>query len=543
MALAHPALLLSLAVAVVGGGDARKEVETVPILIEEPRKRAASKEESREIVSGQHVQVKKSWERPGVYAWGSNAGKVAAPDSNEPVIKTPRRIPYFDGQLLRDMKLDRDFGVAITEKGDLVQWGAAFDKNHTAPVVTLKGKDLTKLAISRDRIIALSSNGSVYSLPVAGADQFSREKPANSSWFPFWSEASPLTYRVLKPQNMGWGEKIINVKSGLEHSLFLTSKGRVYSAASSTESFPAKGQLGIAGLTWKTRPEGPFDQPHEIGALSGFKIKSIATGDFHSLVLDDGGRVFAFGDNSTGQLGFEPEPSVAYADIPLLLPVTKLYSGTNMLPKVTSIAAGGSNSFFTVDATKVQSRKGGDEVVPAWDLGRVVSETWACGEGIKGSLGTGKWTHISSAPTKIKALSGLNEYDEKANSVVPIRLSHLSVGSLHACAILDNATHVDASSRTSSNDTNFGADVMFWGFNEWYQLGTGKRSNLNTPTYLGPLDGVPTDADLIRKPESNRFQITPRKTVRLGEGGSGRTASVEQRVECGRNVSAVYSGT
>jgi hypothetical protein len=40
---------------------------------------------------------------------------------------------------------------------------------------------------------------------------------------------------------------------------------------------------------------------------------------------------------------------------------------------------------------------------------------------------------------------------------------------------------------------------------------------------------------------SSRLQITPRKTVCLGEGGSGRKTSVEQRVECGRYVTAIYS--
>jgi hypothetical protein len=204
-----------------------------------------------------------------------------------------------------------------------------------------------------------------------------------------------------------------------------------------------------------------------------------------------------------------------------------------MRPKVTSIAAGGLNSYFTVDATKIQGRNT-TEVVPAGELGRVTAETWACGEGIKGNLGNGKWTHISSAPTKIRALSDLNEYDEKTNRIIPIRLSGLSVGSSHACAIMDNATNLTASGDSSSSDTNYGNDILWWGWNEFYQCGTGRRSNVNTPTYIAPLDGGELG-------ESSRLQITPRKTVRLGEGGSGRKVSVEQRATCGRQVTAIFS--
>jgi len=507
--------------------------ETPELVFEKPRKRASSKEETRDLVSSQHTQVKKSWEQPGVYAWGSNVGRVVAPDSDEAVVKQPRRLSYFDGQLLRDLKLDRDFGAAITEKGDLVQWGNAFAQNITTPVTTLKGKDLVKIAISKDRIIALSSGGSIFSIPVAREDQVAGEKAANASWIPFWSQPASVSYRHLTPQ-LGWGEKVVDVKSGLEHCLLLTSKGRLFSAASSTESFPVKGQLGIPGLTWQTRPGGAFDQPHEITSLHGRIIKSIATGDFHSLVLDKEGQIFVFGDNSAGQLGSETLVDAPFLDTPTPLPVDKLYRGSNLRPRVTSIAAGGLNSYFTVDAIKVQGRDT-TEVVPARELGRVVVDTWACGEGIKGNLGNGRWTHISLTPTKIKALSDLNEYDEKTNSIVPIRLSSLSAGLGHACAILDNVTNVSASSQTSSSDTNFGADILWWGWNEFYQLGTGRRSNVNTPTYISPLGGEVGG--------TTRMQITPRRTVRLGEGGRGRSVSVEQRPVCGRQVTAIFSST
>ncbi|KAI1773310.1 RCC1/BLIP-II [Hypoxylon cercidicola] len=508
---------------------------------EKPRPLADSKEENRDLISSQHLQVKKSWENPGVYAWGSNSGRVAAPDSTDNVVKTPRRITYFDGKLLRDIKLDRDFGAAVTENGDLVQWGTAFSNANPMPAEILKGKDLVKIQISRDRIIALGKNGTVYSVPVAGSDQSTGKKTHQSSWFSFWSSPEAVNYRQLKPKDLGWGESVVDVASGLEHALLLTSKGRVFSAASSTSDFPSKGQLGIPGLTWATRPKGPYDEPHEITSLKGFNITKVAAGDYHSLALDSNGRVFVFGDNTSGQLGFEVEPQFPFVDGPIPLPFNKIYSGSNLQPSVTSVAAGGANSFFTVDAKRIAGMK--EETGSVRDLGRVTADTWACGSGIMGSLGTGKWTHISLGPSKIKSLSGLYEWDENTNSVVPIRLARLSAGSTHAAAVMDNVTSVDASDITSDNDTNWGADIVFWGGNEHYQLGTGKRNNISLPTYISPLDGGEGDAEKGRQGEQHRFQITPRTTVRLGPGGSGRKVSVEQRVECGRFVTAVYSGT
>jgi alpha-tubulin suppressor-like RCC1 family protein len=519
------------------GYPRRLFAEEVPapaeVKFETPRKKASSKEENRDLISSQHLQVKRSWENPGVYTWGSNSGRVVAPDSDEALVKTPRRIAYFDGKLIRDIRLDRNFGAAIAENGDLLQWGTAYSPTCRSPTPTLTGKNLTKLSISKDRIIALSSNGTVYSVSVSQADHESGPKGQESSWFPFWTGRSRISYRTLKPSNMAWGERVSDISSGLEHCLILTNKGRIFSAASGTEAFPAKGQLGIPGLTWTTRPPGSYDQPHEISTLKGFEIIKIATGDFHSLAVDKAGRVFAFGDNSYGQLGFDYNNESSTIDAPSLLPIDKLYKGTNMLPRVTNVAAGGVNSFFTVDATRIAGQ--GEE--DPRGLGRISADAWACGQGIWGALGNGRWTHIQGTPTKIKALSGLFEYDEIKKTVVPIRLSHLSVGATHASAIMNNITHVGATNRSSENDTNWGADVLWWGGNEYYQLGTGKRNNVSNPVYIAPLD-VEADKEKGRR-EEHRFQITPRKKIKI----SGRNVSVEQRIECGRGVTAVYSGT
>ncbi|MCJ1484733.1 hypothetical protein MMC06_004906 [Schaereria dolodes] len=526
------------------------------VKLEKSKKRKiVTKEDSRDTISSQHVQVKQSWENPGVYAWGSNSGRVVAPDSDETYIKTPRRIPFFDGILLRDIKLDREFGAAVTEKGDLLQWGTAYSEETTLPTPTLISKDIISISISRDRILALSSDGKVYSLPVSRDDQLNGPKPSESAWYlPFYSTPSPISYRTIKAPYLSYSERPCSLSSGLDHALLLTTTGRIFSFASSSTAYPTRGQLGIPGLTWTTRPPGAYDTPHEIPTLRNFTIRSIACGDYHSLACDADGLVFAFGDNSLGQLGFDYSADSPTIDAPSLVPLAKLYAGTSLVPRVTSISAGGVNSFFTIDAVPITSA---NETSPYSSssssssssatrsprpAGRITADTWACGQGIYGSLGTGRWTHMQGTPRKLQALSGLFEYDEATNGVVPIRLRRLSVGSTHAAATMDNVTHVGAHAGSGANDTNWGADVLWWGGNEHYQLGTGRRNNVAQPVYIAPLEGSAAaggqQGEGKRRGEEHRFQITPRKWVVVG----GRRVALEQRVECGRFVSAVYSG-
>ena len=500
------------------------------------KKTGASKEQIRDLISSQHLQVRRSWENPGVYAWGSNSGRVVAPDSQEAHIKTPRRIPFFDNMLLRDIKLDRNIGAAIDERGNLLQWGTGYSQESVQPTVTLKGKDLVSLVLSKDRILGLSSSGKVYSIPASAEDQQTGNKPSESGWIPFWSGTSRVSYRNIEPSNLAWRESVVKIAGGLEHVLLLTSAGRVFSAASASEAYPARGQLGVPGITWLTKPDGPYDQPHEITTLKGFDISKIACGDYHSLAADKDGRVFAFGDNSSGQLGFERSSESSLVDAPSLLPTQKLYAGTSQTPFVSGIFAGGSTSYMTIDATKVA--RPGATAEETRGVGRVTADTFSFGSGIFGSLGNSRWTHVQGTPTKIPALSSLFEYDEITQKTVPIRLAHFSVGATHAAAVMNNIAHVDADGSSSENETNWGRDIVLFGGNEFYQLGTGKRNNVNTPTYIQPLDQVAERK--VRGKEEHRFHITPRKTVRLADG---RKVSIEQKISCGRGCTAVYTST
>ncbi|KAF4126039.1 Alpha-tubulin suppressor [Geosmithia morbida] len=514
-------------------------------------------EDQRKLLSSQNLQVLRSWEHPGVYVWGSNVGRVVDPESEDKYVKQPRRLKFFDDKVLRDLKLTNTFGAAVTEKGDLVQWGLGFSKDDPRPVTTVKGKDLAKIDVSADRIIALARDGSVYAVPSSQDDLKSfalgETKAKRSSWS-LWG-SSPAVLRTLTPGGLGWGERVTDISSGLEHCLLLTSKGRVFSLASSSSDFPSKGQMGIPGLTWETKPQNQaYDVAHEITALKDTEVVQIATGDYHSAVLDKAGNLYTFGDNLYGQLGFDMDPANSTAWAPVHIPTNKLYYHQGKLTsRVTGVAAGGNNTYFSVD---VDTPAPAPDAKPGRRLPPTTSDVWAFGQGVYGALGTGKWTHVSATPGKIKGISGRFEFDEKTNSLQPIRVKALNIGTTHCAAVMDNATNTSAP-RTSATSkanpdtpTNWGSDVVFWGGNEYFQLGTGKRNNLCVPGYIPPFE-VETEKEKEKEKgkkskaeekSQDRLCLTPRENVRIGEDGRGRRLTLEQRVECGRFVSGVYSG-
>ena len=439
-------------------------------------------------------QVAASKQNPGLYVWGSNKGGVAAPDSPQrKMVKRPTRIPFFDGMLLRDVKLQSDFGAAVTEKGDLVQWGQAYEDGNTKPEITLKGRDIVKIAVSLDRILVLTSSGSVYSIPVAKADQLDK-KPITETWL-FWTSTTGRGARILTPK-LGISERVIDIKSGLQHCLILTNSGRVFSAAASSSYFPEKGQMGIPDLKWETRPPGPYDQPHEVD-VSGAKIKEIATGDYHSVLLDKKGDVYGFGDNAYGQVG-DSQINVSAPE------------KMGKLPKVSSVAAGGNNTFFMLMAENPANPK------------QPASEIWAVGHGTAGSLGSGRnRPHITTAPVMVKRISGVMEWDEKNGRLAALNFGRISVGASHTAVSLQAGKDV--------------WPVYVWGANDCFELGTRRRVNEHEPVRMAPLDGE-------EKTEyySNYYAGVPKGKAVIGEGQNKRTVGVEQRVECGRNATAVY---
>lgn len=112
---------------------------------------------------------------------------------------------------------------------------------------------------------------------------------------------------------------------------------------------------------------------------------------------------------------------------------------------------------------------------------------------------------------------------EDSQSLQPIVIHSLSVSKTgHAFLTLDTLTR-------SGGDANGGRDLFAWGLGRDYQLGTGKRTNLASPSNL-------------EFPGSGRVMMMKRKAeVRDMEGKIWkRNAEVEQTAVAGYNASIVF---
>ncbi|MEI7027393.1 hypothetical protein WBG83_17025 [Paenibacillus sp. y28] len=85
-------------------------------------------------------------------------------------------------------------------------------------------------------------------------------------------------------------EKVSQVAAGFDHSLALTAEGAVYAWGDNTY-----GQVGINSA------KGVVSGPQKLSSLP--LITAVAAGFRHSMALDEGGRVWVWGNNIAGQLG------------------------------------------------------------------------------------------------------------------------------------------------------------------------------------------------------------------------------------------------
>lgn len=88
--------------------------------------------------------------------------------------------------------------AAVNDKGDVLLWGSKFDKVARKPEITLKGKNISQIALSNDMVIALSKDGSLYKFPISKTYQQTNAKPKEGSWVPGMSGEAEIAYKKIK---------------------------------------------------------------------------------------------------------------------------------------------------------------------------------------------------------------------------------------------------------------------------------------------------------------------------------------------------------
>jgi alpha-tubulin suppressor-like RCC1 family protein len=209
-------------------------------------------------------------------------------------------------------------------------------------------------------------------------------------------------------------EKIVKIAQGNGFTLALTERGRVFAWGKNDH-----GQLGNNSTVDSYAPVAV----DTTGVLAGKRIVDIAAGDKHALALDENGAMYAWGDNSYGELGNDSSTDSS-------VPVEVYVSRDIYLQTIIAVAAG-------KDFSLALSREG---------------HVFAWGKNRSGQLGN-------------------NGYRPK---FVPVLVD--TSGVLSGKEIIAIAAGEDHAVAVSRNGR-----VFAWGGNYYGQLGNGNTTNSNVP--------------------------------------------------------------
>jgi alpha-tubulin suppressor-like RCC1 family protein len=259
-----------------------------------------------------------------LYSFGENLyGELGrAPGSgSEAANPTPTRVslPGAAGERIVEVAAGGAHSLALTSTGQLYAFGRNFygqlgsttsngsdTANPTPAPLVLPGASgpVSEIAAGEDHSLAVTSTGQLYAF---GSNRFGQlGNPAGSGT----ELANPTPLRVSLPGAAG---PVVQIAAGSSHSLALTSTGQLYAFGSNEF-----GQLGSADNSGTSNPTLPTRVvlPGATGPVS-----QIAAGAFHSLALTSTGQLYAFGQNSSGQLGTAtntatPNPTPALVGLP-----------------------------------------------------------------------------------------------------------------------------------------------------------------------------------------------------------------------------------
>ncbi|KAG1803539.1 regulator of chromosome condensation 1/beta-lactamase-inhibitor protein II [Suillus plorans] len=507
--------------------------------------------------------------------WGSNQYNVINP--NEPGVQRvqcPVNSSWLKDVALRDLALHERHAACVDARGDVYQWGDGFFGSSSTsksepqgPKLTLRGHDIIQLQLTESRIYALSASGKIYVI-AANAEQQQKPppKPLSAStmswWTPGWiwgAQGNAIDFAEIVPrQKLGWGEQFVSISAGRNHLLALTSSGRTM-VHPMNKNANAHGQLGlrkfdipnpsstdtvsppripvelvpraVADPFAKASPFsrsasssvppsistniGGIDDQHirfsdalfEIPSLQGVKVSQIAAGGRTSFVMTDSGRVLGWGANEFGQIGLGGNMTLDTIILPTEVVLSRNVPGS-VRTRCIDISAGGDLTCFVAERTDGESLEYVDILT--------------CGNGQWGGLGNNLYSNAQGNPVRAKNISGLREYNEASRTMSPIFPHAISVSPTgHVLLTLDTQAH--------GGQGGLGRDLVAWGTNHDYQLGTGKRSSLPVPTTL-------------ERPEGGRFILGQRKALVRDLAGNvwKKRVEVEQCAVAGYGNSIIY---
>ena len=287
-----------------------------------------------------------------VYAWGGNLYNKLGQSSG--IIGQPVLIESLYQKKIISISCGDYHSCALTDNGELYSWGGGKQYNKgqcghgtikeiESPEKVeffIKNKlKISKICCGGYHTIVLCNNGDIYSFGKGCYGQLGYGESEDSAipklvkFSQKYIQKYEKNYNDNKDDNKNENNneqfKIIDIKCGGEHSVFLSSFGRVYVCGHGYH-----GQLGLGNTK-------NVNKPIIVMSLLKKKIIKIAAGWSHTIVLSDENMVYVTGCGKYGELGLKNDENINKCSFTLLKNVGKM--------NVKDIFAGGHHSWCITD--------------------------------------------------------------------------------------------------------------------------------------------------------------------------------------------------
>jgi alpha-tubulin suppressor-like RCC1 family protein len=295
---------------------------TVPVAVDSSGVLAGKTMLSASLGSG-HSLV---WCADGALAaWGGRQSYVGDGSGSWPAVTLPvlvDRTGVFAGKTIAAIAASGNIRVAACADGTLAKWGSDGSANsYTRPLLVaadeLVGRKVVAVAAGTDHALALCADGLLVAWGINTSGQLGNNSTTNTT--------EPV--RVIR-DGVLFGKTIIAIAAGTAHSYALCADGSVAAWGAND-----KGQLGDGTTVMRKFPV----LVDRSGVLAGRTVVAISAGGNSGLVRCADGKLAAWGDNASGQLG---DGTTANRTTPVLVNQSGVLAGKT----VTAAFAGYSHS-------------------------------------------------------------------------------------------------------------------------------------------------------------------------------------------------------
>ncbi|OCT12115.1 hypothetical protein A8709_30140 [Paenibacillus pectinilyticus] len=459
------------------------------------------------------------------WSWGDNTYGQLGDATNTPEYQ-PIQVKGNIGKI-QTIASGAYHNLAIAQDGTVWAWGDNYygelgygeDQNrlNTPIMVSMYNWHITQIAAGFDFSLALRDDGSVLSWGLIDSDPTAMYKAAmlhNQDEQKFPVDLQGLNH-------------ITQIAAGSSHAIALKDDGSVY-----TWGDNASGQLG-SGLGFDGKPWNQI-YPQQLYGLT--KTVRVGMGADFTFAIDPDNNVWAWGNNSYGQLGDktvnnQTSPIQTQVKQWLNPPVLKPGEGTivNKTPVVNALASGDSDSFvlkneslFTWGSNTFGQLGDGSHssinaaekmnldgvvAIEAGDSHTVAVKSdgtlWTWGQNFSGQLGDGTTTARSTA-AQVNDLQGVVAAGAGSNHTIALlnngsvwsfgdntygQLGHDQTTTASQIVQLSNIMSIAAGANFNLALDHSG-NVWSWGDNTSGQLGDGTFASKQQPLEIAGLTGI-----------------------------------------------------